>query len=198
MEFRSMYGQLADRTVEIDVGNPPGALILAHQIIQSRRLAVRLGNLRLHHNFCAVGPLAGDLQLLARIAVEAIGISCGDVVSKRPEQLLLLGRGEGPPSRTDGEPRHRGDVECPIDGRGQSGVTPAFPERPAIPHRAEQNTVKASYLVLWIRNGSPARREYAESNKQREAWARTFASPGISHVQTSHISVSSEAYTPLR
>jgi hypothetical protein len=112
-----MYGQLADRTVEIHVGNPPGALILAHQIIQSRRLAVRLGDLRLHHDFRAVGPLADDLQLLARIAVEAVGISCGDVVSKCRHQLLLLSWGESPPSRADGEPRHRGDVERPIDGR---------------------------------------------------------------------------------
>src|SRR5260370_35645340 len=137
MELGSLHRQLADRTVEIHVGNPPGALILAHQVIESRRLAVRFGDLRLHHDFRAAGPLAGDLQLLARIAVEAIGISCGDVVSKRPQQLLLLSWGETPPGRADSEPRHHRDVERPIYGRRHSGVTPAFPEGPTIPHRAE-------------------------------------------------------------
>jgi len=82
MELRSMYRQLADRTVEIHVGNAPRALILAHPIIEPRRLAIRFGDLRLHHDIIAVGPFAGDLQLLTRIGVEAIGVSCRDIVRK--------------------------------------------------------------------------------------------------------------------
>src|ERR1700750_1900051 len=101
MELRSMYRQLADRTVEIHVGNPPRALVLAHPIIEPRLFTVRFGDLRLHHDIRAVGPLAGDLQLLARIAVEAIGISRCDIVRKGAQQLLLLGWGESLPRRAE-------------------------------------------------------------------------------------------------
>ena len=67
-----MYRELADRTIEIHIGDSPGALILAHQIIESRRLAVRFGDLSLHHD------------------IRAAGVACGLKPSGGPDLALLV------------------------------------------------------------------------------------------------------------
>jgi hypothetical protein len=55
MEFRTIHDQLADRAVEINVRNPT-------LIIEPGRLAIRLGDLCLHHEVSTVRALANDLQ----------------------------------------------------------------------------------------------------------------------------------------
>jgi hypothetical protein len=72
VELRALYRQLADRAVEIDVGDLPRALVLVHQIIEGGRITVRLHNPGLDNDIRVVGPFAGNLQLLPRIAVELV------------------------------------------------------------------------------------------------------------------------------
>jgi hypothetical protein len=74
MDLRSLHRQLADRAAEIDVGIHWRFLVLPHQIVKSRRVAVRFNDPRLHHDLHAIRPLAGDLQLLARIAIELVSV----------------------------------------------------------------------------------------------------------------------------
>jgi len=74
MELRAMHRELADRPVEIDVGNPPAALILAQKVVEPRHIALRFDDPSFHYNICAERPFTGDLQLLARISVELIGV----------------------------------------------------------------------------------------------------------------------------
>src|SRR5215813_2838787 len=102
MELGSMDRQLADRPVEIHIRNPPCALILTQQVVEPRRLAVRLDDPGLHDAVGTAESLAGDLQLLARIAVKAISVSRCHIVLEGAEQLLLLCRRESSPARADG------------------------------------------------------------------------------------------------
>ena len=62
-----------------------------HPVIEARRIPFRFDDPGLHDDFRAVGLLAGDLQLLARIAVEPVGISRRNVVSESLRHPLLLG-----------------------------------------------------------------------------------------------------------
>jgi len=91
MELRAMHRELADRPVEIDVGNPPAALILAQKVVEPRHIALRFDDPSFHYNICAERPFTGDLQLLARISVELIGVGGGHIMTKGRDQLLLLG-----------------------------------------------------------------------------------------------------------
>lgn len=59
---------------KIDVGIHWRFLVLPHQIVKSRRVAVRFNDPRLHHDVHAIRPLAGDLQLLGRIAIELVSV----------------------------------------------------------------------------------------------------------------------------
>ena len=74
MELRAMHRELADRPVEIDVGNPSAALVLAQKVVEPCHIALRFDDPSFHYNICAERPFTGDLQLLARISVELIGV----------------------------------------------------------------------------------------------------------------------------
>ena len=94
MELRAMHRELVDRPVEVHIGNPLGAPILARQIVQPRRFAVRFDDPRLYHAICPVRLLTGDLQLLTRISIEPIGVSSINIMPKGHNQPALLGGGE--------------------------------------------------------------------------------------------------------
>src|SRR5260370_12366806 len=68
-EFRAPRRHLADRPVEIDIGDLPDPAIVAHQIVEVDRLAVRLDDLARDDGAAGRWLLAGDLEPLARIAV---------------------------------------------------------------------------------------------------------------------------------
>jgi hypothetical protein len=57
-----MHRELADRPVEIDVGNPSAALILAQKVVEPRHIALRFDDLSFHYNISAERPFTGDLQ----------------------------------------------------------------------------------------------------------------------------------------
>src|SRR5919198_4516007 len=95
--------QLAYRAVEIDIRDAPCALILVHQITEPRRLAIGFDDPCVDDDICTDRPLAGDLQLLARIAVEAISIGRRNVVRESACDPLLLGRIKRVPGRPEGE-----------------------------------------------------------------------------------------------
>ena len=71
--------QFADRPVEIDVGDLPDAAIVAHQVVDVDRLAVRLDDLAGDDRAAGRWALAGNLQPLAGIVVEAFGIDRRDI-----------------------------------------------------------------------------------------------------------------------
>ena len=52
MELRAMHRELADRPVEIDVGNPSAALTLAQKVVEPRHIAFDLTILSFHYNIC--------------------------------------------------------------------------------------------------------------------------------------------------
>ena len=58
MELRAMHRELADRPVEIDVGNPSAALILAQKVVEPRHIALRFDDPSFHYNICAERPFA--------------------------------------------------------------------------------------------------------------------------------------------
>src|ERR1700757_1264868 len=105
---------------------------------------------------------------------------------KRRLQALLLRRREGRPGWADGSPGHQGDVEGTVDDRRQLSVTPAFPEHSTLLHVAEQNTVEASHCLVGISNRRRCWRTDAHSDKDCEAKAPCFSSPGISHLSLAH------------
>jgi hypothetical protein len=162
MKLGAVDRQLADRAVEIDVGNPPGALILAHQVVEFRCLAVGFDDLRLRHDVCAIGPLASDLQLLTRIGVELVGVSRGNIVRKGRCQLLLLSRVKGRPGRANSDPGHGWDGEGSVDRRRQPRIPPGLPEHSAILHIAEQDTVKIAHHHLRVRGRDRSLREQTD------------------------------------
>jgi hypothetical protein len=152
MELRAMHRELADRPVEIDVGNPSAALILAQKVVEPRHIALRFDDPSFHYNICAERPFTGDLQLLARISVELIGVGGGHIMTKGRDQLLLLGGGKARPGGANREAGHRRDVEAPVNDRRQPGKTPAFAEYAAFPHITEESSVEASDHVLGVRS----------------------------------------------
>src|ERR1700730_2871222 len=97
MELRAMHRELADRPIEIDVGNPSAALILAQKVVEPRHIALRFDDPCFHDDIRAVWPFTGDLQLLARIRIKLVSVCGGDIVAKGRNQLLLLGGSEARP-----------------------------------------------------------------------------------------------------
>jgi hypothetical protein len=64
IELRALYRRLADRAVEIDVGDSPRSVVLVHRIVNGSRVTVGFDNFGLDNNIGIVGPFAGDLQEL--------------------------------------------------------------------------------------------------------------------------------------
>ena len=90
-EFRPAGGELlADRSVEIDVGDLPNAAVIAHQIAEIDRLAIRLDDLACDDGTAIRGPLAGYLEPLAGIAVKPLGVDRRNIALKRLLDLLPL------------------------------------------------------------------------------------------------------------
>src|SRR5205814_10039537 len=106
MEFRALRRELADRAVEVYVGDLPRPGVLAHSVIETHRITLRFDDFGLHDNFRAGGLLPSHLELLARITVEPVGISRRDAISESLRHLLLLGRRERCPGWADGEAGH--------------------------------------------------------------------------------------------
>jgi len=126
MELRAMHRELADRPVEIDVGNPPAALILAQKVVEPRHIALRFDDPSFHYNICAERPFTGDLQLLARISVELICVGGGHIMTKGRDQLLLLGGGKARPggaNREAGRGARRGNRRS-LGTRAAAGRSP--------------------------------------------------------------------------
>src|SRR6185437_17015111 len=98
-EFGAAGRDLADRAVEIDVGDHPAVAAAAHHVIDRDRLAVGLDDLALDPDTPGVGLLAGHFQLLPGIAVEAVGVDRRDVAAKALGHLLTLRLGQIRPGR---------------------------------------------------------------------------------------------------
>src|SRR6516162_8604986 len=141
-EFGAAGRHLTDRAVEIDVGNQPGIAVLAHQIVDLYRLAIRFDDLAVDHGAGSSGLLVGDLQLLSGIAVETVGIDRRDVAPKSVDDLLPLTLAHLGPRGSNRKSRHRRDVEGSANDRLQLHKAPAFSESAAVLHRAEQGVVK--------------------------------------------------------
>src|SRR5439155_4801773 len=75
IEFGAVYRELADRAVEIDVGDLPGALAAAHSVVEGGRLTLGVYDLCLHDHVRTLALLAGHLELLARAPVEPADVS---------------------------------------------------------------------------------------------------------------------------
>ena len=73
-KFRALCHQLADRAVEVDIGNLLGAVILTHCVVDVDRLAVGLDDAGLDDDARTRWLLPDYFQPLARIAVETVGI----------------------------------------------------------------------------------------------------------------------------
>src|SRR5439155_25725212 len=121
-KFRAARRQFADRPVQIDVGDLPAAAILAHQIIDVHRLAIRLDDLAGDDRAAGRGLFAGDLHLLARIVVEALGVNRRDITLESLRDLLALRLGQVRPFRANREAGHEGYVEHPADHWLDPGV----------------------------------------------------------------------------
>src|SRR6266700_6169407 len=147
-EFRALRRQLADRTVEIDVANLPGAVILTHRIVDADRLAVRFDDARLDGDARTRGVLPDYFQPLARIAVETVGISRGNVGAERSGGRLLLGRRQRGPGRANGETSHQREIKQSVDDGLDPRVAPALAEGAGILHRADQSLVEVLHAVL--------------------------------------------------
>src|SRR6516164_9485403 len=178
VELRALYRQLADRAVEEDIGNLPRALVLMHQIVEGGRITVGFDNLGLDNDVRIVGPFAGDLQLLPRIAVEPVGVGRRDIVPERVDQLLLLSGRERCPGRAYGESGHGRDVKDPVDNGGQSRITTTLPESWAVSHCRQERVVKTAHTVLRIhRKRSCAPGEHADAQRKGERQAYDLPCP---------------------
>src|SRR3984893_11242874 len=190
MDLRAMHRELADRPVEIDVGNPPAALILAQKVVEPRHIALRFDEPSFHYNICAERPFTGDLQLLARISVELIGVGGGHIMTKGRDQLLLLGGGKARPGGANREAAHCRDVEAPVNDWRPPGKTPAFAEYAAFPHIAEQNSVEASDHVLGVRSRGRWLSKRGSDEQQRKANLRKPGHQATASGPQTHISAS--------
>ncbi len=79
---------LADRAVEVNVGDLPGAAVAAHNVVDLDRLPIGFDDLAAHHHPGWRGLLTSYLQPLSVIAVEAVGINRRDVASEALGNLL--------------------------------------------------------------------------------------------------------------
>ncbi len=83
--FSAPGRHFTDRTVQIDIGDQPTLAVAPHHVIDFDWLAVGFDDLALRHDARWCGLLASHLELLAGIAVEAVGINRRDVA---PEGFL--------------------------------------------------------------------------------------------------------------
>src|SRR5260370_406082 len=134
---------LADRAVEIDVGDQPTVTVAVHHIVDGDQIAVGLDDLAAHHNAGRRELLAGHLQLLSGVAVKAVGVDRRDIATEALRHLLPLGFAQSGPGRADRQAGHRRNVESPANDRLQLLETPALPECAAVLHRAEEGIVEA-------------------------------------------------------
>src|SRR6266542_3567799 len=128
-EFGGALGHFADRPVEIDISDLPAATILAHQVIDIYRLAIRFDDLAGDDRAAGRSLFAGDLHLLAGIGVEALGIHGCNITFKSLRDLLALRLGQVRPFRADGQAGHERDVEYPADDRLDPRVAAGRAER---------------------------------------------------------------------
>src|SRR5882672_4425257 len=149
-EFGAAGRHLANRAVEIDVGDQPALTVAAHHVVDLDRLAIGFDDLAAHHDARGIRLFARDLQFLSGIAVEAVGVDRRDVAPEALHHLLALRLGQRGPGRTDRQPRHRGDVKGPANDRLQLRKAPALPERPAVLHRAEECVVEALHGIAAV------------------------------------------------
>src|ERR1700730_8050338 len=119
LQDRGKFGvadrHLADRAVEIDVGDQPAIAVAAHHVVDLDRLAIRFDDLAAHHDTGPIELLASYLQLLSGIAVKAVGVDRRDVTPEALRHLLPLGLGQSGPGRADRQPGHRRNVESPAN-----------------------------------------------------------------------------------
>src|SRR6266481_2984864 len=73
-EFGAPGRHPADCAVEIDVRDRPVVTAVAHHVVDLDRLTIGFDDLALHNDAGGSRLLTGYLQLLAAIAVEAVGI----------------------------------------------------------------------------------------------------------------------------
>jgi hypothetical protein len=146
-EFPVAGRHLADRAVEIDVGNQPALAVAPHHVVDLDRVAIGLHDLAGHKDPNAIRLFAGDLQFLSGIAVEAVGIDRRDVARKALADLLALRLAEIGPVRADRQTGHRRNIEGPADDRFELHKAPALPEGAAVFHDTEQRVIKALHRI---------------------------------------------------
>src|SRR5712671_5092474 len=81
-EFGAPGRHLADCAVEIDVRDQPVVAAEAHHVVDLDRLTIGFDDLALHDDAGGSRLLTGHLQLLAAIAVEAVGIDRRHIASE--------------------------------------------------------------------------------------------------------------------
>src|SRR5262249_11504100 len=120
-------------------------------VVDLDRLTAGSDDLTAYHDPGWHGLLAHYLQLLAGIAVEAVGIDRRDVASEAFGDLLSLGLVQTGPGGSDQQPRHQADVETAANDRVELREAPALPERAAVFHRIEQYVVEALHGIAATR-----------------------------------------------
>src|SRR5580704_1420073 len=96
-EFGAAGRHLADRAVEVYVGDQPSIAGAAHHIVDIDRLTIRFDDLAAHHGAGGGGLLAGYLQFLSVVAVKAVGVDRRDIAPEALRHLLPLGLGQSGP-----------------------------------------------------------------------------------------------------
>ena len=125
--------------------------VAAHHVVDLDWLTARFNDLALHHDPGRGGLLAGHLEPLSVIAIEAVGIDCRDVASEAFAYLLALRLAQTGPGRANRKPHHRANVEGAANDRRQSREAPALAQTPAILHRVEQSVVETLHSLATAR-----------------------------------------------
>src|SRR5215831_19727887 len=116
------------------------------------------------------GCSTGHLQLLSGIAIETVGIDCGDVTPKAIGDLLVLDVAQTCPGGPNRESCHRGNIEATTDDRIDLLEPPALTQHPSVLHRAEQRVVEAfNGIAAARRRGMHGVGEYAEAEPRGES-----------------------------
>src|SRR5262249_43425617 len=126
-ELRAARRHLADRAIEIDIGDQPAFAIEAHHVVDPDRLSVGFDDPALHHDTGWGGRFTGTLQFLPGIAVEPIGIDRRHVTADALAHLSTLRLAQTGPGRADRQSGHQGDVKAAADDWRQLRETPALP-----------------------------------------------------------------------
>src|SRR5262249_6436171 len=151
-KFGAAGRPLPDRPLEGDVGDQPALATAAHHVVDLYRLALCLDDLALDPHPPRRRPLARDLQALAGLAGETIGVDRRDVTPEAVDELPLLRLAEtGPRGGADRQAGHRRDVEGPADYRLELREPAALPEDAAVLHRAQQRVVQPLHRIAAAR-----------------------------------------------